>query len=103
MPVEANVVISSPTRTEEILSLPRSPPVADLIEDLPVPSPAETVLYQEPAELTSTVSAETVKEYNVPVAMAKSVVAEPTPSSSMEVEHTSIRVALPCPPPPQPP
>ena len=98
VPVEANVMISSPTRTEESLSLPRSSPITDLIEDLPVPSPAKTVLYQDPTEHPPTMSSETVEEFMVPVAMAKSVVAEPTPSSDMEVEHTIIRVALPRPP-----
>ena len=99
VPVEANVVISSPARMEETLSLPRSPPVADLIEDLPAPSPAETVLYHDDRTPSPNVVAETVEEFTIPVAIAKSVVAELTPSSSeVKTGFTHTRVALPRPP-----
>ena len=98
VPVEANVIVNSQARTEETLSLPRSPLAAELVEDIPVPSPAETVLYNDNGDTLPTVSTETVEEFNIPVAMAKGVVAEPTPSSDVEAEHTIIRVALPRPP-----
>ena len=58
VPVKATAIVTSPARTEDTLSLPCSPTMDEMTEDLPVPSPAETVFYNENAE--PTVSAETV-------------------------------------------
>ena len=87
---------------EDTLSLPpRSNFEAGMIEDLPVPSPAETVLYDGNANLIPAVTSETVSETPLPQALvmiAKSVTATHTPSPEPEVEHTRNIVARPCQP-----
>ena len=91
VPIEANIIMASPARTEETLSFLQSSAVDNLIEDLPIPSPTETVLYDENGRLSPTVTAETVEEFSIPV-MAESVLAKPTPSS----ETVVTQIARPC-------
>ena len=99
VPIDAQVVVSSPARTEDTLSLPpRSPFEAGMIEDLLVPSPAETVLYDGNANLIPAVTSETVSVTplpQAPVMIAKSMTATRTPSPEPEVEHTRNIVARP--------
>ena len=79
VPINFQVVVNSPARMEDTLSLlPRSPFEAGIIEDLPVPSPVETVLYDSNANLIPAVTSETMSDTSLPqapVMIAKSVTA----------------------------
>ena len=101
-PIDSQVMVNSPARMDDTLSLPpRSPFEAGMIEDLLVPSPAETVLYDANTNLIPAVTSETVSETTfpqAPVMIAKSVTATHTPSPEPEVEHTQNIVVRPCQP-----
>ena len=65
-----------------------------MIKDLPIPSPAETVLYDNNGNLTATVHSETVSEITtIPLLMAKSVTVNPTPYQEPEGVNTRKIVA----------
>ena len=102
VPMDAQVVVSSPARMEDTLSMPpRSPFKADMIEDLLVPSPAETVLYDGNMNLIPAVTSEAVSETSLPqapVMIAKSVTATHTASPEPEVQPTKDIVTRPCQP-----
>ena len=85
---------------EDTLFLPCSPFTDGLVEDLPLPSPAETVLYNENADKIPSVSTETVSEVSspIPILMAKSVTVDPTPSPEPEIVYAQTEVAKPKPP-----
>ena len=96
-PVEKDTrpMLTSPARTEDTVSLPQSPFSDGLIEDLPVPSPTETVLYDENMELISIVTSETVQETLAPLMIARSVNLIRTPSLMPAAEPTRVVVARP--------
>ena len=98
-PIDAQVMVSSPARTEDTLSLPpRSPFEVGMTQELLVPSPPETVLHDGNANVIPAVNSETVSETplpQTPVMIAKSVTATCTPSPEPEVEHIRNIVASP--------